>query len=173
MTAMLHRHFAVIAATRSPCFFVYFDYDPRMAPSTLTRFKADADEAKHVAHALDACEGSVRITVERRGETTEATIPADLLPTVIAFLELLARHGAVDIAPADTVIGTQDAARILNVSRPTLVQMLEEGVIPFHKAGTHRRLLLSDVTAYRDAQYERSIAAMREMAEIERELGLF
>jgi hypothetical protein len=49
--------------------------------------------------------------------------------------------------------------------------MLEEGAIPFHKAGTHRRLLLSDVIAYRDAQYERSMAAMREMAEINRELG--
>ncbi|MGI9187167.1 MAG: excisionase family DNA-binding protein [Gaiellales bacterium] len=144
-----------------------------MPPATLTRFAADADDAKRVARALDARDGSVRITIERGGETTEATIPADLLPTVVAFLDLLARHGAVDIAPADTVIGTQDAARILNVSRPTLVQMLEDGVIPFHKAGTHRRLLLSDVTAYRDAQYKRSVAAMHEMAAIERELGLF
>ena len=38
-----------------------------MAPATLTRFEADADQAKRVANALEACDGTVRITIERRG----------------------------------------------------------------------------------------------------------
>ena len=143
-----------------------------MAPQTLTRMEVATSSAEQVVRALDV-DDEVRITVARNGSTIETTIPRDLLPTVIAFLDLLARHGAVDVAPAATAIGTEEAARILNMSRPSVVTLLESGAIPFTKAGTHRRMLLSDVMAYRDDQYRRSVAAMREMAQIERELGAF
>lgn len=142
-----------------------------MAIDTLTRIHADAVQAREAARVLDVAADDVMISIRQGESTREVTVSAEILPTVVAFLDLLAQHGAVDVAPAETVIGTQDAARILNVSRPHLVALLEKGAIPFTKAGTHRRLLLRDVVAYRERQLARSRAAMREMAQLDRELG--
>ena len=72
----------------------------------------------------------------------------------------------------DGVITTQEAADLLNMSRPTLVKRLEEGVIPFTTIGTHRRLALADVLAYREAAAVRTVAALQELEEEVTTLGL-
>lgn len=68
---------------------------------------------------------------------------------------------------------TQQAADILNVSRPHVVSLLEADKIPFHKVGTHRRVHLRDLLAYkhhRDEARRRSLDAMVDQAQ---ELGLY
>lgn len=70
------------------------------------------------------------------------------------------------------VITTQEAADLLNMSRPTLVKRIEEGAIPFTTIGTHRRLALADVLAYREAAAARTAAALQELAEEESALSL-
>jgi len=68
---------------------------------------------------------------------------------------------------------TVEAAQLLNVSRPYLIKQLEAGELSFHMVGTHRRLRLVDVLAYRDridAQAGAALAALTEHAE---ELGLY
>ena len=72
----------------------------------------------------------------------------------------------------DGVITTQEAADLLNMSRPTLVKRLEEGAIPFTTIGTHRRLALADVLAYREAAAARTAAALQELEEEGATLGL-
>jgi excisionase family DNA binding protein len=58
----------------------------------------------------------------------------------------------------------QEAADLLNMSRPHLVKPLESGALPFHKAGKHRRVRFSDLMAYKAAQEQSSAATMEELA---------
>ena len=58
----------------------------------------------------------------------------------------------ISVVPTDASISTQQAADRLTVSRPHLIKLLEGGVIPFKKVGSHRRILLEDLLAYEARQ---------------------
>lgn len=83
-------------------------------------------------------------------------------------------HGrAISIVPINKELTTQEAADILNVSRPYLVRLLEDKKIPFVKVGTHRRIRFSDLMDYkkrRDAERSRSLSELTQMSQ---ELGFY
>ena len=60
----------------------------------------------------------------------------------------MAKGKSIALLLSDSEISTQQAADILNVSRPHLIKLLEEGRIPFKKVGTHRRIKLNDLLEY-------------------------
>ena len=70
----------------------------------------------------------------------------------------------VSVIPLHAELTTVEAAQLLNVSRPFLIKQLEAGVLPHHMVGTHRRLRLADVLAYRDQLDERANEALDAMA---------
>ena len=76
------------------------------------------------------------------------------------------------IIPVTAKLTTQEAADILNVSRPFLVQLLERGDIPFHKAGTHRRVLYEHLIAYKDRTEANQRKAMDDLVAQAQELGM-
>ncbi|MBB5854220.1 helix-turn-helix domain-containing protein [Amycolatopsis umgeniensis] len=80
---------------------------------------------------------------------SEVSLPEQVYDVLRDVVKAMSQGFAINIAPLNAVLTTQQAADMLNMSRPTLVKLLESGEIPFEKPGRHRRVLLSDLLAYR------------------------
>jgi excisionase family DNA binding protein len=72
----------------------------------------------------------------------------------------------------DSDLTPNQAASHLNVSRPYLLGLLKQGEIPFHYVGTHRRIRLRDIVAYREKVDEESEKALLELAAQAQELRM-
>ena len=93
----------------------------------------------------------------------------DLLRTMLAEM---AQGNGITVLPVRAQLTTQEAANLLNLSRPFLVKLLENNVLPFTKVGSHRRIALADLLEYKRKRDEAADAAMQELADQAQELGL-
>lgn len=107
-----------------------------------------------------------------KNEAHRIELPTSALRLLVDILAELADGNAVKVVPIHAELTTQEAADLLNVSRPHLVKLLEEGVLPFHKTGKHRRVLFADLMRYREQRERESHAAMDELAKQAQELRL-
>lgn len=87
-------------------------------------------------------------------------LPAELYRVLRHVVEALQQGFAVTVAPLAQTLTTQQAADLLGVSRPTVIKLLDEGKIPFERVGTHRRILLRDLLAYREQRRADQYAAL-------------
>jgi excisionase family DNA binding protein len=110
--------------------------------------------------------------VERLDDAPLLRLPPKVLRLFADMLGSLAQGKLVAIMPKELDITTQEAALFLNVSRPYLVRLLEEGKIPFHKVGTHRRVRFEDVVKYKEGRQKISQDALQKLAEQAQELGM-
>ncbi len=105
------------------------------------------------------------------GEAIE--LPDSVFRLLILLVFHLAHGRAVNVMPVNKEMTTQEAADILNVSRPYLVSLLEKGEISFKKVGTHRRIKFEDLMSYkrkRDAKREKGLA---ELTQLSQEIGVY
>jgi excisionase family DNA binding protein len=99
-------------------------------------------------------------------------LPAAVVRLLGALLTELAKGNAVTLMPHHAELTTQEAADLLNVSRPFLVSLLVNRQLPFHKVGTHRRVRFSDLMIYKRRRDAESEEALRELAALSQELKL-
>jgi excisionase family DNA binding protein len=100
-------------------------------------------------------------------------IPEPVHDLLLAILKNLQAGRAISIVPEHQQLTTQRAAEILGVSRPFLVRLLENGDIPFHMVGSHRRIYLRDLLEYKHKRDQARHEAINNMARAEMEAGTY
>lgn len=106
-------------------------------------------------------------------ETEESFImPRKALEFLSYILSEMAAGKAISLISSESELSTQQAANILNVSRPHIVKLLEQGIIPFKKTGSHRKILMKDVMTYSAHQSKTRTKKLKFLAEQAQELNL-
>lgn len=103
----------------------------------------------------------------------EIELPMSVFQVLRQLVYHLAQGKAVTIVPLNKELTTQEAADILNVSRPHLIKLLEQGEIPFARTGTHRRIRFSDLMEYKKRRDSERKRGMAELTQMSQDLGLY
>ncbi|MBN2701023.1 helix-turn-helix domain-containing protein [Methylohalobius crimeensis] len=142
-----------------------FDRLPDSETADLARASA-TELSKLLAHKPEADRARVQL------DDTELILPRHALALLRDILTEMAQGNAVTIVPTHAELTTQEAANILNVSRPYLIQLLEKGAIPFTRTGSHRRIRYQDLMEYKAARDRQSQEALEELAKQAQELDM-
>ena len=110
-------------------------------------------------------------SIDLTGENT-LKLPRPAVRLLAQILDEMSRGNAVKVIPIRAELTTQEAADLLHISRPTIIQLLESGALPFHKIGTHRRIRLEAVITYKRKLDAERRTALAELSAYDQEIGL-
>lgn len=119
---------------------------PRRTPPPTPHDTALARASGHALALYAQADRPVRVRLTD-GEPIE--LPPAAVSLLLEVLEAMAAGRGVTVVPENAELTTVQAAGILNVSRPYLIKLLEEGAIPHRKVGKHRRVLMEDLMAFK------------------------
>lgn len=123
-------------------------------------------------HMKSRAESQEICLVGDKGEHEAVKVPAAAMRMLLDILAEMAQGNAVSLIPVHAELTTQEAADLLNVSRPHFVKLIESGDIPFRKVGTHRRIRYEDVIKYKTRMDGMREKALDELAVQAQELGM-
>ncbi len=98
-------------------------------------------------------------------------MPFSVFPLLADILTEMAQGHAVTLIPVHSELTIQQAADLLNVSLPYLIDLLDKDQIPLRKVGTHRRILFQDIMAYKQQTDAARLKALEELSALDQELG--
>lgn len=107
------------------------------------------------------------------GDGTRHEIPDGLADILVNVATTLASGQGVTVVPRHSLLTTQEAADMLNISRPTLIKILDDGAIPFEYRGSHRRIRLQNVINYQESLRTRRAEALDRMQAQSQADGLY
>ena len=137
--------------------------------------ETDAHLAKETSRLLarrtrSAAPLNLRVVGARNGDTLR--IPASAARMLVRILEEMAMGNAVKLIPVRAELTTQEAADMLNVSRPSLIQLLDEGKMEYRKVGTHRRVRFESLMSHKRRTDAERRAALAELVAYDQEIGI-
>lgn len=133
---------------------------------------SDPTDLARFAHGLASVRSPLRAKLVGP-DGTQIEIPEELYGVLVDVVSALSQGMAISIAPHNTMLTTQEAADLLNISRPTLVRLLTEGCISYTMRGRHRRVLLRDILDYQERTRRERRQTLDEMAADAEEDGLY
>jgi excisionase family DNA binding protein len=101
----------------------------------------------------------------------EIPLPDSIYQALRQVIHMMAAGQVISLAPYDRYLSSQEAADLLNVSRPYLYTLLEQGQIPYIKVGTHRRIQFEDLIKYKQQRDGQRRQALSELTLMSQELG--
>lgn len=107
-----------------------------------------------------------------RMDDEDLILPRQAVELLRHVLAEMAQGNGVSILPVHAELTSQQAADVLNVSRPHLIKLLEQGAIPYSKVGTHRRINLANLMEYKRQRDLESEAALQELVDQAQELDM-
>ncbi|MBB5741493.1 excisionase family DNA-binding protein [Brevundimonas aurantiaca] len=130
--------------------------------------RAAANQLRQILAAQAAGEAEQKLRViDDQNKTSEIFLAPALSRLLMELLRHVGKGDAVTLVPVSQMLTTQQAADILNVSRPFLISVLEKGEIEHTLVGRHRRIKAEHLFAYKRARDDRRADALAELAELD------
>ena len=120
--------------------------------------------AAHIDHG-----GKLRVLEEGRKSPVEVVLTPAIAKLLMDVLRHISSGDAVTLVPVSKMLTTQEAADVLNVSRPYLISLLDKGDIEFELVGRHRRIKAENLFAYKRARNEKRGKALADLAALDAE----
>jgi excisionase family DNA binding protein len=153
--------------------FMAVIHGQRYSPPTEQDMLLADESSKKLARCLnhDTPENVSQITILADNQPCETVyVPKEALRLFVDLLNQMAAGNIVTLFPIHAELTTQEAADLINVSRPFLVKQLEMGEIPFTKIGKHRRIKFQDLMDYKNRIDTLRDQALNELAALDQEL---
>lgn len=149
---------------------------PNTAMIPVLPSEAESVLAKETGRVLasrmqDSAPMEIRILDDTATEGT-VKLPASAVRMLLRILEEMARGNAVTLIPIHAELTTQEAADMLKISRPSLIQLLDQGRIDYRRVGTHRRVKFESLMKYRRQMDDARRQALKDLATYDQELGI-
>jgi excisionase family DNA binding protein len=130
--------------------------------------RAAANQLRKILAAQGEGVAKLRV-LDADGRQSEITLTPALSALLLEVFRHIGRGDAVTLVPVNRMLTTQQAADILDVSRPFLISLLDKGEIEHVLVGRHRRIKADRLFAYKRARDERRSGALAELAELDAE----
>jgi excisionase family DNA binding protein len=143
-----------------------------VAPTEAESELAQTSSLALAEYVQDAEAQTIKVVPEGSRRGAAVTIPAVAFRLLVNILTQMAKGNAITLIPVHAEPTTQEAADLLNVSRPYLVGLLENGEMPFRRVGTRRRVLYKDLAAYKKRINDRRRVTLDELTAQAQELKL-
>lgn len=114
---------------------------------------------------------NIRLALKNSKE--EIIVPASAVQLLGDILKAMADGNAVSVVPHTTELTTQSAAKLLGCSRPHVVKLLKQGILPYTMVGKHRRVSLQEVLRYQQRLKKQQKKALVSMMQLDEQAGLY